>query len=63
MVLTIYEGYDKSYIMIGSKNPDFAKKWGSSNIKIYCSDIYKELQKISAWCNSDLGEECLFEMD
>ena len=62
MTITIYEGYDKSYIMLGSKNPEFAKAWGSV-VKIPVSNLYKDLEQIAKWANNDLGEECLFEID
>ena len=62
MTITIYEGYDNSYVMLGSKDVRFAKNWGSV-VKIPTSAIYKELSQIATWCNNEFGEECLFEMD
>ena len=62
MTITIYEGYDKSYIMLGSKDERFAKAWGSV-YKMPVSNLYKDLQSVASWCNNELGEECLFEVD
>lgn len=62
MIITIYEGFDKSYIMLGSKNEEFHKAWGST-IKIPVSAIYRDLAQITYWCNNELSEECLFEID
>lgn len=62
MIITIYEGYDKSYIMLGSKNKEFHKTWGSV-VKIPVSNIYRDLAQIATWCNNELKEECLFEVD
>lgn len=61
MTISIYEGYDKSYVMVGSKNPEFAKAFGSV-YKIPVSNIYKDLESITKWANNELGEECLFEI-
>lgn len=62
MIITIYEGYDKSYIMLGSKDERFAKAWGSV-FKVPTSNIFKDLQQVASWCNNELGEECLFEIE
>ena len=62
MTITIYEGYDKSYIILGSKNEDFIKAYGR-RWEIPTSNLYKNLEQISAWCNNVVGEECLFEVD
>lgn len=62
MIITIYEGFDKSYIMLGSKNEEFHKAWGNV-IKIPVSAMYRDLSQIANWCNNTIGEECLFEMD
>lgn len=62
MIITIYEGYDKSYIMLGSKNKEFHKAYGSM-VRVSTSGIYPVLADITRWCNNELGEECLFEVD
>jgi len=62
MTITIYEGYDKTYIMLGSKDERFAKTWGSV-FKVPTSNIFKDLQQVASWCNNELGEECLFEIE
>ena len=62
MVITIYKGYDKTYVMLGSKNEEFHKAFGSI-VKIPVSNIYEELAQITAWCTIELDEECLFEVD
>lgn len=62
MTVTIYEGYDKSYIMLGSKDKRFAEAWGSV-FKVPVSNLYKDLESVTAWANNKLGEECLFEID
>ena len=62
MVVTIYEGYDKTYVMLGSKDERFAKAWGSV-YKVPVSNIYKDLQQVANWANNELGEELLLEVD
>ena len=62
MTITIYEGYDNSYVMLGSKDERFVKAWGSV-FKIPVSAMYKDLSQVAYWCNNELGEECLFEVD
>lgn len=62
MVVTVYEGYDKSYVMLGSKDPRFAESWGSV-YKVPVSNIYRDLSQVAIWANNELGEELLFEMD
>lgn len=62
MTLTIYEGFDKSYVIIGSKDERFTKAWGQI-YRAYAKNLYKDLANLSAWCNNELGEECLFEVD
>lgn len=61
MTVTIYEGYDKSYIMLGSKDERFAKAWGDV-YKVPVSNLYKDLEQVAYWANNTLGEELLFEM-
>jgi hypothetical protein len=62
MVITIYEGYDKSYILLGAKDERFTRTWGST-LRIPTDNIYKELGEIASWVNNELGEACLFEID
>lgn len=62
MIITIYAGYDNSYVLLGSKNEEFHKTWGNI-VRIPASAIYRDLAQISAWCNNELNEECLFEVD
>ena len=61
MTITIYEGYDKNYVMLGSKNPEFINTWGNT-YKVPTTSIYKDMQNIANWVNNELGEECLFEI-
>jgi len=61
MVVTIYEGYDKSYVILDSHNEEFKKTYGSK-LKVFTSDIYKELESIASWANNELDEELLFEI-
>lgn len=67
MTVTIYEGYDKTYIMLGSKDERFAKAWGrkvyGGAYKVPVSNLYKDLSAVASWANNELGEECLFEVD
>lgn len=62
MIITIYEGYDKSYVLLGSKDERFHKMWGTV-VRIPTDNIYRNLGPIAYWCNNKLGEECLFELD
>lgn len=62
MIITIYEGYDKSYVLLGSKDERFRKEWGNV-VRIPVLNIRTDLSNITNWCNNELGEECLFEVD
>lgn len=62
MTITIYEGYDNSYIMLGCKDERFEREWGRI-LKIPASSVYKDLAQVAKWVNNELGEECLFEVD
>ena len=61
MTITICEGYDKTYIMLGSKDERFKEAWGNV-LKIPTSNVYKELENIASWVNNVIGVECLFEI-
>lgn len=61
MTVTIHEGNDKTYVMLGSKDKRFAQTWGEV-YRVPVSNIYKDLEQVTYWCNNDLGEECLFEI-
>jgi len=64
MVITIYEGYDKSEVILGSRDEEFRKIWVRSHgAKIRTDNLYRELCAVASWVNNDLGEECLFEID
>lgn len=62
MTVTIYEGYDKSYIMLGSKDQRFVKAWGNV-LKVPVSNLYKDLASVTSWANNELKEELLFEVE
>lgn len=62
MTITIYEGNDKSYVLFGSKDQRFAQAWGSV-FRCPVSNIYRDLSQITTWCNNELKEECLFEVE
>ncbi len=59
MPITIYEGYDKTYVMLGSKDERFARAWGSV-YKVPVSNLYKDLQQIAEWAKKELDEEVSF---
>lgn len=62
MIITIYKGYDNSYVLLGSKNDEFHKAYGNI-VRVPASAIYQDLANIVSWCNNKIGEECLFEVD
>ena len=62
MTITIYEGYDDSYVLVGSKDERFRAVWGNM-MTIPTRLVYKNLEEISSWVNNELSEECLFEID
>lgn len=62
MTITIYEGYDKGYVLIGSKDKRFSEAWGDV-YKVHKDNLYRDLVILTEWVNNDLGEECLFEID
>ena len=62
MIITIYEGYDKRYILLGCKDERFQQRYGR-NWKIDADETYVELARVASWVNNELGEECLFDID
>lgn len=63
MTITIYEGNDNN-IMLGSKDERFREVWGEVfKAPTLAANLYKDLAQISFWCNNELGEECLFEIE
>ena len=62
MTITIYEGYDNSYITLGCKDERFNRRYGGF-LRVPTTSAYKDLAEVASWCNNDLGEECLFEVD
>ena len=61
MTITLYEGHDNSYIMLGCKDERFNRRYGL--LRVPTASAYKDLAEVASWCNNDLGEECLFEVD
>ncbi len=65
MVVTIYSGYDNTYMTAGCRDmefkEEFEKKFGKLH-EIHCSEVYKKLKNITDWCKDELGEECQFEV-
>lgn len=62
MTITIYEGYDSSYVLIGSKDERFAKAWGQV-YRVPVANLYREMVALAEWVNNEFGEACLFEVD
>ena len=62
MIITIYKGYDDTYVLLGSKDERFHQAWGGV-FRVPVSAIYTDLAQIATWCNNVIGEECLFEVD
>ena len=62
MNITIYEGFDKSYIILGSKDERFIKAYGK-RWEVPTSNLYKSLAQIASWVNNVCGEECTFDVD
>lgn len=62
MTVTIHEGNDKAHVVLGSKDNRFAQVWGDV-YKCPVSNIYRDLSQITYWCNNELKEECLFEVE
>ncbi|MBQ6483080.1 MAG: hypothetical protein IJI45_18395 [Anaerolineaceae bacterium] len=62
MIVTIYEGYDDGYVLLGSKDERFHQAWGNV-VRVSNKNLYRNLTEIATWVNNDLGEECLFEVD
>lgn len=62
MIITIHEGYDRTYVILTCKNREFERAYGSK-VTVYTKNIYAELSAMARWCNNIVGEECLFEID
>ena len=70
MTLTIHEGYNKSYITVGTEDKRFGEYPLASRrgyryytVDIDCKNIYKELEEIASFVNNELGEDCMFAID
>lgn len=62
MIVTVYEGFDNSHILLDSKDRRFLKEYGGS-IKAPNGRVYRVMAALASWVNNELGEECLFEVD
>ena len=62
MIVTIRESNDNTHVLLGCKDKRFAQAWGDI-YKCPVSNIYRDLSQITYWCNNELKEECLFEVD
>ncbi len=62
MTITIYEGYDSSYVIIKAKNENFRKRYGGQ-LEVPVTELFKTMLEISVWVNNDLGDACLFEVE
>lgn len=62
MVVTIYEGFNNHEVILGSTDVRFRDNWGNM-LRVSLSCLYSQLETISYWCNNELHEECLFEVD
>lgn len=63
MIFTIYIGYDTSYVIIKNKSPEFFQKFGGVFDHVGTRYLHQSMQIIADWCNNELGEECLFEVE
>lgn len=61
MTITIYEGHDRSSVMLGSTDKRFAEKYGNVVI-IPTRAIYQDLKGICRWVETELQEDCKFEI-
>lgn len=59
MIVTIYEGYTRDYVLLKSQHPEFKREYG----KVKSYELYKDMLAIATWCNNEIGEECLFEVE
>ena len=64
MIITIYESYNKSHsLVLSSKDDAFQERWGNRITVDKSANIYKVFSDIADWCNNEIGDECLFEVD
>ena len=61
MVITIYLGYEKTTVLLGSRNGKFRHAWGHMEVKV--SELYEYMSQIATWCTNTVGEECIFEVE
>lgn len=60
MVITISR--DKNYIYFTSKDRRFHETWGD----VFRTDdfiLLTNMNEVTNWCNNELHEECLFDVD
>ena len=64
MIITISESYNTSNsLVLSSKDDVFQERWGKRIAVNKSANIYKVFSDIADWCNNEIGDECLFEVD
>ena len=63
MVLTISDfGGAGKHLIIKAKDKRFIERYGTA-LRTTAENFYLASVEISRWCNNELKEECLFEID
>ena len=63
MIVTIVNGYlTNKEVYITSKSEDFRRKYGT-DIPCTTRNLYTKMVEIAKWCNNEIMEECLFEVE
>lgn len=70
MTLTIHEGYNANYVIVGTEDKRFGEYPLASRrgYRYYAVDIdnknlYRDLAEIASFVNNELGEDCMFAID
>lgn len=63
MIITICAGRDNSYVVLKNKRLEFVNAYNGDSVKVSSIYFYKALAEISEWCNNELNEPCMFEVD
>ena len=62
MVVTVKEMSNDGYVWLVSKDTRYYKAWGGSN-RVTKANLFTCMNELTTWCNNELNEEMLFEVE
>lgn len=62
MVVTVKEMSNDGYVWLVSKDKRYNEAWGGSN-RTTQANLFTCMSELTTWCNNELNEEMLFEVE